>query len=64
MTGTRTHVADTRIEGSPRMLAGLVDQLALLVGVIVAACERARVGQRVERDLVGVGVGCSDVALV
>ena len=35
-------------------LAGLVDQLALLVGVVVAVREAARLGKRVEGDLVWV----------
>jgi hypothetical protein len=57
-TGTRTHVA------LAEDLARLVDQLALLVGVILAVGERAGVGQRVEGDLVRVGRGRGDHALV
>ena len=56
-TGTRTQVALTRIDGVAEDLAGLVDQLALLVGVVVAVGEAARLRQDVEGDLVRVDRG-------
>src|ERR1035441_9287857 len=37
-------------------ISGLVDQLALLMGVVLARRERSGVGERVERDLVRIGV--------
>ena len=45
-------------------LARLVDQLALLVGVVVAGGEAARVGERVERDLMRVLLRSGDRAVV
>ncbi len=45
-------------------LARLVDELELLVGVVVAGREGAGVREGVERDLVGVGAGRIDRALV
>ncbi len=45
-------------------LARLVDQLALLVGVVVAGREAAGVGERVEGDLVGIGPRRLDLPLV
>jgi aspartate-semialdehyde dehydrogenase len=53
--------ADLRIAED---LARLVDQLALLVGVVLPCGERAGMGQHVERDLVSVGLGRGDLALV
>ncbi len=45
-------------------LACLVDELALLVGVVVAGREAAGVGERVEGDLVGVGLRRLDLHAV
>ena len=62
-TGTRTQVALTRIVVVAEDLAGLVDQLALLVGVVVAVGEAARLGQGVEGDLVGVDAATGVLAV-